>query len=595
MDYKKIAVVILLSLVIFSTANAIYAGDDRDYSIINSLIELTVDNNGLLHVNESYTYSFEGTFNGVYRDIPLKEGESIDNINVYIDGAYGTYEVSDSNGEKHLKVYLWADEAHTKKIHDQEVTITYTYDMKNVVTLYNDIGSLQYKLWGENWECDVEHLTTIVHLPGSKDINYYLNPEYYNLSDSINGNTITAETKEIPSGEFYELQVLMPLSDFSDAQYAKHVNADGKDQIMQKQAEYKGSVSFWGSVFNILSAICLMSPLSLIYIYFKYGREPKVNYEGIYERELPTDDPAAVVNALIDNRSDIGKPNMKGFEATIMDLIDRKVFKMHVEEGDHTKDLFLEFDESRYDSLENHEKTIFDTLENFSDNGILNISTLSSQLNNETSGKYFESKFEQWKDDVINEYLGDNKVSEYFNDTGSTFSTLFTAGGVVIAIILVIVGVFSNHPASTLLIIAAVVLGVVSFGISFLPEDIFGQWTPEGRLYYLKWKNFKKFLSDNSLIKEHPPESIVIWNKYLVYGTALGVADEVYEAMKLHAPKIHDDDFYYGDLYTFHSYAGLSMLNSAFNDGISAAHPSSDGGGFGGVGGGSGGGGGGAF
>ncbi|SDA66552.1 DUF2207 domain-containing protein [Methanobrevibacter millerae] len=595
MDHKKIAVAVLLSLVILSSANAIYAGDDRDYSIIDSLIELTINSNGLLHVNESYTYSFDGTFNGVYRDIPLKEGESIDNISVYIDGAYGTYEESESNGQKHLKVYLWADKAHTKKIHDQEVTITYSYDMKNVVTLYNDIGSLQYKLWGENWDCDVEHLKTIVHLPGSNDINYYLNPEYYNLSDSINGNIITAETTKIPSGEFYELQVLMPLSDFTDAQYAKHVNVDGKDQIMQKQAEYKGSVSFWGTVFTVLSAIGILSPLSLVYAYLKYGREPKVNYEGIYERELPTDDPPAMVNALIDNKSNIGEPNLKGFEATIMDLIDRKVFKMHVEEGEHTKDLILEFDESKYDSLAKHEQTVYNTLENFSDNGLLNVSKLSSQLNNETSGKYFERKFEQWKDDIANEYLGKERISEYFNDAGSTFGSGFTVGGVLLAVIFGAVSMFSNHPSSGLLMIGAVVLGVFSIGVSFLPEDILGQWTPEGRVYYLKWNNFKKFLKDNSLINEHPPESIVIWNKYLVYGTALGVADEVYKAMKLHVPKIHDDDYYYGDLYWFHSYAGLSMLNSAFNDGISAANPSSSGGGFGGVGGGSGGGGGGAF
>ena len=236
MNYKKIAVVILLSLVIFSTANAIYA-EDKEYSIIDALIDLTIQEDGLLHVNESYTYSFEGTFNGVYRDIPLKDGENIDNLNVYVDGAYGSYEVSEKNNKKHVKVYLWADEAHTQKIHDQKVKVTYSYDMKNVVTLYNDVGSLQYKLWGENWECEVLKLTCNIHLPGDNGNSYYLNPEYYNLSDSISGNTIHAQTKEIPSGKFYELQVLMPLDDFSNATNAKHVNADGKEQIMQKQAD----------------------------------------------------------------------------------------------------------------------------------------------------------------------------------------------------------------------------------------------------------------------------------------------------------------------------------------------------------------------
>ena len=593
MNHKKIAGIIILSLVLLSAVNTTYA-EDRQYQIIDALIDLTVQEDGLLHVNESYTYSFKGTFNGVYRDIPLKSGESIENLKVDVEGAYGNYEISDENGKKHLKVYLWADEAHTQKINDQNVKVSYSYDMKNVVTLFNDIGSLQYKLWGKDWDTNVEKLSANIHLPGDKDNVYYLNPEYYNLSDSINGNTINIVTKNIPKGEFYELQVLMPLDDFANASYAKHVDTNGKEQIMQKQADYKGSVGFWGNVFNILSAICVISPFSLILVYLKYGREPKVNYNGIYERELPSDDSPAVVNAIL-NRSNIGEPDMKGFEATIMDLIDRKIFKIIVEEGELTSDLILEFDESRYSELSIDEKKVFDLLNTFSHDNKLNVSRLSSQLNNESNGKLFVKKFDEWKDIIKDDCIGEDKISQYFNDKGTSLSSGFTIGGLIFAAALFLISAFSDHPSAMYGLFASVFLAIFSIAIAFIPEDIFGQWTPEGRVYYLKWMNFKKFLKDNSLIKEHPPESIVIWNKYLVYGTALGVADEVYESMKLHKPNLYEDDYYYSDLYRFHSYSGLIMLNSAFNTGVSAANPSSDGGGFGGIGGGSGGGGGGAF
>lgn len=593
MNHKKIAGIIVLSLILLSAVNATYA-EDKDYHIIDALIDLTVQEDGLLHVNESYTYSFKGTFNGVYRDISLKSGESVENLKVHVEGAYSNYEISDENGKKHVKVYLWADEAHTQKIHDQNVKITYSYDMKNVVTLFNDVGSLQYKLWGKDWDTNVEKLTANIHLPGDKNNVYYLNPEYFNLSDSINGNTINIVTKNIPKGEFYELQVLMPLDDFANASHAKHIDSNGKEQIMQKQAEYKGSVGFWGNVFNILSAICVISPFSLILVYLRYGREPKVNYNGIYERELPTDDSPAVVNAIL-NRSSIGEPDMKGFEATIMDLIDRKIFKIIIEEGELTSDLILEFDESRYSELSIEEQKVFDLLNTFGYDNKLNVSRLSSQLNNEYNAKLFVEKFDEWKDIVKDDCIGEDKLSQYFRNTGTKLSSAFTVGGLVFAAILFIMSAFSDHPAGRYGLFASVFLAIISIVISFIPEDIFGQWTPEGRVYYLKWMNFKKFLKDNSLIKEHPPESIVIWNKYLVYGTALGVADEVYESMKLYKPDVYEDDYYYSDLYRFHSFSGLIMLNSAFNTGVSAANPSSDGGGFGDIGGGSGGGGGGAF
>jgi uncharacterized membrane protein len=593
MNYKKIAGIIILALILLSAANATYA-KDKEYNIIDALIDLTVHEDGLLHVNESYTYSFKGEFNGIYRDIPLKQGESVENLKVNIDGAYGNYEVSDDNGKKHIKVYLWADEAHTQKIHDQNVKITYSYDMKNIVTLYNDVGSLQYKLWGEGWDSDVNKITANIHLPGDKDIVYYLNPEYYNSSDSINGNTINIVTKNIPKDKFYELQVLMPLNDFKNAQYAKHADIPGKEQIMQKQADYKQSVNFWGSVFNILSTICIISPFSLILVYLKYGREPKVDYNGIYERELPTNDSPAVVNALL-NRSSIGKPDMKGFEATIMDLIDRKVFKIIIEESEHTSDLILEFDESQYSELSIDEQKVFDLLNTFAYDNKLNVSELSSELNNEYNGKLFAEKFDEWKDIIEDECIGKDKLSEFFNNTGTRLSSAFTGCGLVFAALLFIIAIFSSHPAAKNAIFAAIFLGIISVIVGLIPEDIFGHWTNEGRVYYLKWMNFKKFLKDNSLIKEHPPESIVIWNKYLVYGTALGVADEVYESMKLYKPDVYEDDYYYSDLYRFHSYSGLIILNSAFNTGISASTPSSDIGDFGDIGGGSGGGGGGAF
>ena len=593
MNYKKIAGIIILALILLSAANATYA-KDKEYNIIDALIDLTVHEDGLLHVNESYTYSFKGEFNGIYRDIPLKQGESVENLKVNIDGAYGNYEVSDDNGKKHIKVYLWADEAHTQKIHDQNVKITYSYDMKNIVTLYNDVGSLQYKLWGEGWDSDVNKITANIHLPEDKDIVYYLNPEYYNSSDSINGNTINIVTKNIPKDKFYELQVLMPLNDFKNAQYAKHVDIPGKEQIMQKQADYKQSVGFWGNVFNILSTICIISPFSLILVYLKYGREPKVDYNGIYERELPTNDSPAVVNALL-NRSSIGKPDMKGFEATIMDLIDRKVFKIIIEESEHTSDLILEFDESQYSELSIDEQKVFDLLNTFAYDNKLNVSELSSELNNEYNGKLFSEKFDEWKDIIEDECIGKDKLSEFFNNTGTRLSSLFTGCGLVFAVLLFIIAIFSSHPAAKNAIFAAIFLGIISVIVGLIPEDIFGHWTSEGRVYYLKWMNFKKFLKDNSLIKEHPPESIVIWNKYLVYGTALGVADEVYESMKLYKPDVYEDDYYYSDLYRFHSYSGLIILNSAFNTGISASTPSSDIGDFGDIGGGSGGGGGGAF
>ncbi len=571
------------------------ADDDKQYSIDQAFIELTVGSDGLLHVDEIYDYTFQGTFNGVYRDIPLKEGESITNLTVNAKGAYPVVKVTDEAGKKHVQIYLYADEAHTQKISNAEVYIYISYDMENTVTLFNDVAGLQYKLWGEDWDVGIDALTAIIHLPGNKDNIYFLNPQEYNSTSFLSNNTITLTSKSIPSGEFYELLVLMPLDDFNNATYAKHVNENGKEQIIHNLEESVNGRNLWSISYIVLGLLSLISPIVAIIIYFRFGREPKVDYDGIYEREPPTDDAPAMVNALIDNTHDIGTPNMKGFEATILNLIDKKVFELETRRDQNTDltELFLKLNRDKTTGLAIHENTVFDIMEMFSDShDIVNLSNLNNDLSYESNAKLFMEEFKEWQQDVKHEYLDSENLETYFNAKGSKFMKVFGIAGLVIGIIIFILGLLTHLHNGIFAIGGGIVLSVFSFIVIMLPNDIFGQWTKKGRLFYLKWKNFKKFLKDNSLINEHPPESIVIWKKYLIYGTALGVADNVYKAMKLQEKDISGFD---DDIFLYHHYGGYYMMHNAFITGESAATPSSDSGGFGGLGGGSGGGGGGAF
>ena len=590
MNVKNAFTIILLFLILFSAISAVCADDDRSYTIDQAFIDLTVGSDGLLHVNERYDYSFDGKFNGVYRDIPLKPGESISNVKVHADGAYPVLVESDDGGYKHLKIYLYSNEAHTKGIRDCDVNIYISYDMVNVVTLFNDVGGLQYKLWGDEWDVGVGKVYVNVNLPGNTGNEYFLNPQEFNATSTLNGNTITAETYSIPEGDFYELLVLMPLSDFDDATYAKHVNQNGRDMIMKNLEDSVNGRNFWNTTYVVLGLLSILSPIGAVFTYLRYGREPKVDYDGIYERELPTDDPPEVINALVEDRTDLGTPTMKGFEASIMNIIDKKAFRLSVDENaDYdTRDLILTFDQDKKSELSASEKIVFNTLEHFASDNTLNLSMLNGQLSSEYEAKWFMSQIENWQKNVESQI----NLEEYFDDAGSTMISFISVAGLVFGVIIAILG-FSTELGNGIYALAGgIFLIIFSIAIMRLDEDIFGRWTESGRVFYLKWRNFKKFLKDNSLIKEHPPESIVVWKKYLIYGAALGVADKVYEAMKLQVPNYID---YGDDLFYYHYYGGYGLMYSAFRTGERAANPSSDSGGFGGLGGGSGGGGGGAF
>jgi uncharacterized membrane protein len=149
----------------------------------------------------------------------------------------------------------------------------------------------------------------------------------------------------------------------------------------------------------------------------------------------------------------------------------------------------------------------------------------------------------------------------------------------------------SVEPMLTWALIIGIIFSFILLIIANIWKTILSRWTEEGRLLELKWKNFKKFISDFTLLKEHPPESIAIWDFYMVYAVALGVADNTIKAMKDIVPDEQIKSIKTGTL--VYSTAGFRSINN-FTSSISRSSSGggSGGGGGGGFGGGGGGGGG---
>jgi uncharacterized membrane protein len=58
----------------------------------------------------------------------------------------------------------------------------------------------------------------------------------------------------------------------------------------------------------------------------------------------------------------------------------------------------------------------------------------------------------------------------------------------------------------------------------------------QGRERMAKWRAFRRFLTEFSSLPEAPTMAVVIWEQYLVYATALGVADQVEKQVKALIP-----------------------------------------------------------
>ncbi|MDI6881307.1 MAG: DUF2207 domain-containing protein [Methanothermobacter tenebrarum] len=541
---------------------------ERSYSIQAIDTELFLKEDGTIHVKETIHYSFNGTWNGITREIPLRGSQAIQNLNVSADGAYvGSCEVEKENNIQNIKVYLYSDPRLTKPITDQRVNVTFEYDAINVLRFYNDITELHYKIIGEGWKVPIGQVNTRIHLPRKDGVKYWLNPPYYVKDSKWRGNTLEVTADTIPAGQFFEVEMVIPKEYFAaNPANGTIINQDALAIIEGKQEKYQEELAFKNILYSLTGILLLIASFTPLLIYLKYGREPKIDYRADYEHEIPYDDPPAVVNAIYTSKvfKGVGEPDMNGFKATIMDLINRNYLKVETRTKGKTKRVFLKINKEK--GLEDFEMYVMRFLRRFKKGDLIELDEIPKKLSKKRHARYFKDVYDKWKNSIKTKFLNKEKIGRIFINKGAKYMKVFGFIGVALAIIVAFLTI--QDPLARLPFFASILLAITSIIAILLPEDIPGHWTREGREHIEKWKNFKKYLKDFSLIKEYPPESVEIWNKYLVYATALGIADNVIKAMKFQLPQQELEE---NDMYVFHDYGGYALLSSALATGMSTA------------------------
>ena len=73
-----------------------------------------------------------------------------------------------------------------------------------------------------------------------------------------------------------------------------------------------------------------------------------------------------------------------------------------------------------------------------------------------------------------------------------------------------------------------------------------GAGARRGRAEAERWEAFRRYLTDFPRLEEAPPATLELWERYLVYGIALGIAERVLQGAQLHMPQeLHDQSTIY--------------------------------------------------
>ncbi|MBP8638997.1 MAG: DUF2207 domain-containing protein, partial [Dictyoglomi bacterium] len=516
--------VLLLSLLLTSS---VYA---KSYWLPQVDCRIDVQEDGSLLWRYSLRFSFSGKFSYAYMDIPT--------AGIKIEEVSSPEKISIENRGDHIRV-RWDFSAE-----NEEKTFNLSYKMSNVLKVYNDIAEFYWKVWSEGWDVKVGKLNVKVYLPGKvshrDELYIWGHPRLPGRVDILNTlDGFSLETEDISSNQWVEIRALFPATVLSSYSGAIRINKDMLEDILREEEnftrqtekeKYYLSLAISGGLGVFLCMIVI-----LIYLYFIYGREPKINYQGIYEREIPYDYSPAIVGAIMNLRT--MTPGTRDFTATLLDLVHKGYIDM-TPVGD---DYILSLKEKDRSNLEPFEMYILEYLKGIKkkeDEGLL-FSALQDHI--KSNPLEFQKVYKQWADSVKSKV----NLLGFFDDKGyrlaSKISFIFLLVGIAFIIIYVTTFNEANSQAWSLLIGAGLGLlfgGVLGVIISVIFKPGFNRRTETGALHYKRWNNLKKFLTDFSQIETMPPESLILWEKYLVYGTSLGVADKVISSMKILLPEV---------------------------------------------------------
>ena len=248
-----------------------------------------------------------GDFSGAYRDIPLRDGESLDQVSVsegdvhYTPGActelgcagspatYGIEERDDA--VRIVWHYQASNEARTFRI---------GYRLRGVAVAYEDVVDVNLQVWGDEWETGLSQLTAQLLAPGEVS-RAWGHPVSVRGDVTIDGSRVTLRALDVPAQQFVELRTLVPRRFFTSTDGMKVADGLGLEKIAAEEREDAAAYErdrqkIDDALANPLAtlakllAIALLPALAILgFVWWRYGREHGTAYDREYEQEPPSE------------------------------------------------------------------------------------------------------------------------------------------------------------------------------------------------------------------------------------------------------------------------------------------------------------------
>ena len=578
----------------------------KDYYFPNVTVTIYIQDDGSFNVIEKRTYNFSGEFHWATYTLEKQGFERIEN-----------FTISDENGQ-YVQTQFETDAPGTFIFQDQvysyyskffynayntRKTFTISYKVIGGIKVYEDVADFYWKLIGSGWDKKTSFFEAFVYLPSKvdeKDLKVFGHGPLNGTVERIDGNCAHYIARDVPPNTFIEARVIFPSSILPKA----NVIPENKlNEIMQEESSAGILTNIRNLVISPFGSVLLLVIFFVIYIflYIKFGKEPKPSKEVIYTREPPQDLPPAIVGYLIRTKEVLPID----LTATILYLVKKGyiTLEMKEEEKDNLifkkKEQVIYFHKTNKDPSQlseyNHLKFTYHLLFDIIAEGKDFVSTeMIKSFSQKNRGVAYQSF-----NDFIEEVKADANKLKYFEDRKKII-TFYYLLSLTFSFMSLLPFAISGFLKIDLFIFLSLFLGSALYAIL---SPSLEKRTQLGADAYAEWMGLKKFLEDFSNLEEYPPTSITIWEDYLVYATTFGIAEKVLQYLQINLDKISSKEIGNSHIYIFFGLttttgkldttsfnAFATSLNNAFTTMTSSPGGVGGGGGFSGGGGGGGGG-----
>ena len=492
---------------------------------------------------------------------------------------------------------------------EESDTRTYeiSYTVEGAVGRYSDYNQLYWQFVGEDFEIDANKITGTITLP--KEVDNKDEIRVWGHTAAMNGeiyatanNKIEFTITDFKAGTYVEVRTLFPLDVLSGEVQRSYehpildtvleeemVWAEEANRLRNQRMIYVALIYIAITVLSILLIINIIRKIKVI----RKRKERKPSEEIIYFRELPREDasPAEAVFLEEETKTDL-QPNDTGkiFSATLLNLSLKKLMEIQSTKNEKGKDeiSIKLLDKDGILALENKDeraigKFLISAFEKQEDS-ILTVKELEKFIKKSSSTKILnlqEDIRQGTRIKLIDKKIIDKEEREKYQKE-SGIQALFIALFVFcVCMSFAIVEWIGNIVIAGCIVFAIIMfLNIVATGIAISKINVF---TQDGIDEIAKWKGLKKYMQEFSLLDKREVPEIAIWEHFLVFATAFGIADKVLEQLKIVYPDIENtiNINTYPYMYLMVHTDFSRSFSNAISTSMSSAYTSASGGGGG--------------